>query len=364
MSNDQLGDMTFWRGKRVLVTGHTGFKGSWLCIWLESAGANVLGYALPPPTKPSHFELADAGRNIRTMIADVRDFDRLMSAFAEHRPEVVLHLAAQSVVRASYDDPRETYDVNVMGTVNVLEAARRSTGVRAIVNVTTDKVYENKEWLWGYRELDVLGGHDPYSNSKACSELVTSSFRDSFFPLDKFAEHGIAVASARAGNVIGGGDWTANQLVPDVVQACVRGEAVNIRNPRATRPWQFVLEPLRGYLMLAEGLFRNGPRYSGAWNFGPADEDAKPVQWVVERLVQLWGNTVPWKGEPGQHPHEAGFLKLDSSKAHASLVWRPRLRLDTALEWVVEWYRHLNHGGNAREKSAEQIRAYAQLSEL
>ena len=364
MSDERLGDMTFWRGKRVLVTGHTGFKGSWLCIWLESAGANVLGYSLPPPTDPSHFLLADAGRNIRTILADVRDFERLASAFTEHRPEIVLHLAAQSVVRASYDDPRETYDVNVMGTVNVLEAVRRVGGVRAVVNVTTDKVYENREWLWGYRELDALGGHDPYSNSKACSELVTSSFRDSFFPLDKLADHGVALASARAGNVIGGGDWTKNQLIPDLIQAFSRGEAVDIRAPWATRPWQFVLEPLCGYLTLAEGLYRNGSRYSGGWNFGPADEDAKPVKWLVERMAQRWGDTAPWKRDEGTHPHEAGFLKLDSSKAHAELGWRPRLRLDAALDWVVSWYKHLQQGGAVRDKTVEQIQTYERIGTL
>jgi CDP-glucose 4,6-dehydratase len=363
MSNERLGDMSFWRGKRVLVTGHTGFKGTWLGIWLQSAGADVLGYALPPPTQPSHYDLADGGKNLRTIIADVRDFDRLKSAVAEHSPEIVLHLAAQSVVRASYDDPRETYDVNVMGTVNVFEAARRVGGVRAIVNVTTDKVYENKEWLWGYREPDPLGGHDPYSNSKACSELVTSSFRDSFFPLTKFAKHGVAVASARAGNVIGGGDWTENQLIPDLVQAFSKGEAVDIRNPGATRPWQFVLEPLRGYLMLAEGLYRDGPRFSGGWNFGPPDEDAKPVQWLVEHLARLWGDATPWRHDAREHPHEAGFLKLDSSKAHAELGWKPRLRLSDALEWVVEWYKHLNQGGAVRAKTAEQIRTYERLKE-
>jgi CDP-glucose 4,6-dehydratase len=363
MSDEPFGDMRFWRNKRVLVTGHTGFKGSWLSIWLEAAGANVLGYSLPPPTKPSHFELADAGRGFKTITGDVRDYERLKAAFEEHKPELVLHLAAQSVVRASYEDPRETYEVNVMGTVNVLEAARRTGGVRSIVNVTTDKVYENREWLWPYREPDALGGHDPYSNSKACSELVTNSFRDSFFPADKFAEHGVALASARAGNVIGGGDWTKDQLIPDVVQAFSRGQAVDIRNPGATRPWQFVLEPLSGYLMLAEGLYRYGTRFSGGWNFGPVDEDAKPVQWIVERIARSWGETAPWQRDTRPHPHEAGFLKLDSSKAHAELGYKVRLRLETALEWVVEWYKHLNQGGAVREKTVEQIRRFEQLKE-
>jgi CDP-glucose 4,6-dehydratase len=353
--------MTFWRGKRVFVTGHTGFKGSWLSIWLEAAGADMTGYALEPPTQPNHFDLADAGRGIKTIIADVRDYERLRAAIAEQRPEIVLHLAAQSVVKASYEDPRETYDVNVMGTVNVLEAVRRTGGVRAIVNVTTDKVYENREWVWGYREPDALGGHDPYSNSKACSELVTSSFRDSFFPPDKFREHGVALASARAGNVIGGGDWTKNQLVPDAIQAFSRGAPVELRNPSATRPWQFVLEPLMGYLMLAQRLYSDGPRFAGGWNFGPADEDAKPVQWIVERLAEHWGPAARWSRDAAHHPHEAGFLKLDSSKAHFELGWRPRLRVDAALGWVAEWYKHLGSGGDARLKTNEQIRRYEQL---
>jgi CDP-glucose 4,6-dehydratase len=353
----------FWRGKRVFVTGHTGFKGSWLAIWLESAGAQLTGYALAPPTSPNHYELSGAGRGITSIVADVRDYDRLKAAIAEHRPEIVLHLAAQSVVRASYADPRETYDVNVMGTVNVLEAVRQVGGVKAVVNVTTDKVYENREWLWGYREVDPLGGHDPYSNSKACSELVTNAFRDSFFSPKAFAEHGVALGSARAGNVIGGGDWTQDQLLPDAIRAFGRGEPVHLRNPGATRPWQFVLEPLQGYLMLAERLYQDGPAFAGGWNFGPADADAKPVKWMVEKLAELWGEGARWTQDAGKHPHEAGFLKLDSSKAHAELGWLPRLRVDTALEWLVEWYKHQAHGGDVRAKTTEQIRKYERLWE-
>jgi len=355
--------MKFWQNKRVFVTGHTGFKGSWLSLWLEAHGAKMVGYALPPPTKPSLFDLADCGRGITTIFGDVRDYQKLHAAMAEHRPEVVLHLAAQSVVKASYADPRETYEVNVMGTVNLLEAVRRVGGVKSVVNVTTDKVYENREWLWGYREPDTLGGHDPYSNSKACSELVTSSFRDSFFPPSAFAEHGVAVGSARAGNVIGGGDWTANQLIPDVIQAFGRGEAVQLRNPGSTRPWQFVLEPLKGYLMLAERLYTDGGAIAGGFNFGPADADAKPVRWMVETLATLWGGGANWSQDTAKHPHEAAFLKLDSSKAHAVLGWEPRLRVDAALNWVVEWYKHLSRGGDVRAKTLEQIRAYDRLWE-
>jgi CDP-glucose 4,6-dehydratase len=353
--------MEFWRGKRVLVTGHTGFKGSWLCLWLQSCGTKLIGYALAPPTRPSHFELADAGRGITSIIADVRDYAALKAALREHRPEIVLHMAAQSVVRASYENPRETYEVNVMGTVNVLEAAREVGGVKALVNVTTDKVYENKEWLWGYREIDALGGHDPYSNSKACSELVTSSMRDSFFSPETYAQHGLAVASARAGNVIGGGDWTKDQLVPDVIQAFQRGQPVHLRNPGATRPWQLVLEPLLGYLTLAERLYTEGARFSGAWNFGPEEADARTVQWIVNEASALWGGGASSVTDRRQHPHEAGFLKLDSSRSRAELGWAPRLDVKTALAWTVDWYKALGRGDSVRDKSLEQIIEYQRL---
>jgi CDP-glucose 4,6-dehydratase len=351
----------FWRGKRVFVTGHTGFKGSWLCLWLEKAGASVVGYALPPPTEPSHFDLAQAGRSITSIIGDVRDYTKLLDAMSQHRPELVLHLAAQSVVRTSYEDPRETYDVNVMGTVNVLEAVRKVGGVKSVVNVTTDKVYENNEWYWGYREPDRLGGRDPYSNSKACSELVTSAFSESFFPVKEHSRHGVAVATARAGNVIGGGDWTKDQLIPDVIRAFARGEPVELRNPGATRPWQFVLEPLMGYLMLAERLYTDGPRFSGAWNFGPPDADAKPVAWMVETLAKLWGGTAKWTQAPGHHPHEAGFLKLDSSKSAAELSWVPRLTVAESLARVAEWYKHYEAKGDIRDKSLAQLSSYLAL---
>lgn len=353
--------MSFWQGKRVLVTGHTGFKGSWLCLWLQEHGAELTGYALQPPTEPSHFALAHVARGMRSVIGDVRDYERLSAVIAEHRPELVLHLAAQSVVRASYDNPRENYDVNVMGTVNVLEAVRRAGGVRAVVNVTTDKVYENREWHWGYREADPLGGHDPYSNSKACSELVTSSYRDSFFPVSSYAQHGVAIATARAGNVIGGGDWTADQLIPDAVRAFSNGQPVRLRNPGATRPWQFVLEPLKGYLMLAERLYTDGVRFSGAYNFGPVDADARPVSWLIETLARHWGPGAAWTQDQGDHPHEAGFLKLDSSKAHAELGWAPHLGLEGALEWLVRWYKQYLHGESVIEATLQQLRAYERL---
>jgi CDP-glucose 4,6-dehydratase len=351
-------DPAFWRGKRVFMTGHTGFKGSWLSLWLQRLGAQVTGYALPPPTNPSLFQLAGVASGMTSLVGDVRDFDRVKSAIAEHRPEIVLHLAAQSVVRASYDDPRETYETNVMGTVNVLEAIRHTPNVRSVVNVTTDKCYENREWVWGYREDEPMGGHDPYSNSKGCSELVTSAFRSSFFPAERYAQHGVGLASARAGNVVGGGDWTKDQLVPDVIRAFSASEPVCLRSPEATRPWQFVLEPLSGYLTLAERLFVDGVALAGGWNFGPVDEDAKPVRWLVDQLSSRWGGDARWQIDPGHHPHEANFLKLDSSKARALLAWQPRLRLTEALEWVVEWYREYLNGGDVRAMTEAQIERY------
>lgn len=351
-------DLEFWKGKRVLVTGHTGFKGSWLCLWLQRLGANLVGYALPPPTDPSHFELAQVAAGMTSLEGDVRDFARLKRVMADHRPEIVLHLAAQSVVRASYDDPRETYETNVMGTVNVLEAVRLCGGVRSVVNVTTDKCYENREWVWGYREDEPMGGHDPYSNSKGCSELVTSAYRASFFPAERHAEHGVALASARAGNVIGGGDWTRDQLIPDVLRAFSKGESVSLRSPGATRPWQFVLEPLSGYLLLAERLFKDGTSNAEGFNFGPIDDDAKPVAWLVEKLGASWGPGVGWQPDPRQHPHEANFLKLDSSKARARLGWAPRIGLSEALDWVVDWYKTYVDGKPVRNKTEEQIASF------
>lgn len=352
-------DPNFWIGKRVFMTGHTGFKGSWLSLWLQRMGAELVGYALAPPTEPSLFVLADVASGMRSISGDVRDFDALRGAIAAHRPEIVLHLAAQSVVRASYDDPRETYETNVMGTVNLLEAVRLETGARAVVNVTTDKCYENREWLWGYREDEPLGGHDPYSNSKGCSELVTAAFRSSFFPADAYARHGVAIGSARAGNVVGGGDWTRDQLLPDVVRAFSRAERVKLRSPLAIRPWQFVLEPLSGYLALAQRLYERGPEFAEGWNFGPVDEDARTVQWIVDRMAKAWGEGAGWEADAGSHPHEAHFLKLDSSKARARLGWAPRLRLHEALDWVVEWYREYLAGGDVRAKTIAQIDAYA-----
>lgn len=348
----------FWRGKRVLLTGHTGFKGSWLSLWLQSLGAQVAGYALEPPTTPSLFEVAQAGRGMTSIIGDIRDLERLCQTFSDHQPEIVIHMAAQPLVRYSYHAPVETYSTNVMGTVHLLEAVRRTKSVRAVVNVTSDKCYDNREWVWGYRENEPMGGYDPYSNSKGCAELVTSAYRNSYFHPERHAEHGVALASARAGNVIGGGDWAADRLIPDIMRAIAQGEAVHIRSPHAIRPWQHVLEPLSGYLLLAEKLYQEGAAYAEGWNFGPHDEDAKPVQWIVERLTSTWGEGASWQLDAGDHPHEAHYLKLDCSKAKARLDWQPRWPLAHALSAIVEWHRAYRDGGDMHELTLRQIRAY------
>ena len=279
----------FWRGKRVFMTGHTGFKGSWLSLWLQSMGAQVVGYALAPPTNPSLFEVAEVGKGMTSIIGDIRDLEKLRAVFTEHKPDIVIHMAAQPLVRYSYIEPVETYATNVMGTVNLLEAVRSTPSVKAVVNITSDKCYENREWVWGYRENEAMGGYDPYSSSKGCAELVASAYRNSYFHPDKYQQHGVAIASARAGNVIGGGDWAGDRLIPDILRAIVLGEPVHIRSPHAIRPWQHVLEPLSGYLQLAQKLYTDGTAYAEGWNFGPNEEDAKPVQWIVEKLTESWG---------------------------------------------------------------------------
>jgi len=348
----------FWRGKKVLVTGHTGFKGSWLCLWLASLGAQVTGYALLPPTVPSLFTLAKLDELMDSVIGDVRDYDQLTTALQATKPDIVIHMAAQSLVRESYTNPMETYAVNVMGMVHLLEAVRHCESVRVLVNVTTDKCYENKEWVWGYREYEPMGGYDPYSNSKACSELVTSAYRSSFFNPADYARHGVAIATARAGNVIGGGDWAVDRLIPDCIRALEQDEKIYIRSPHAIRPWQHVLEPLSGYLLLAERLYIQGTLYGEGWNFGPDDNDAKPVEWIVQTLCSLWGNSAGYAVDTGHHPHEANYLKLDCSKAKMQLGWEPRWRLTTALEKICEWHRVYHAGGSVRECCLEQIHEY------
>jgi CDP-glucose 4,6-dehydratase len=348
----------FWRGKRVLMTGHTGFKGSWLSLWLQSMGAQVVGYALAPPTNPSLFEVAEVGKGMTSIIGDIRDLEKLRAAFTEHRPEIVIHMAAQPLVRYSYIEPVETYSTNVMGTVNLLEAVRSTPSVKAVVNITSDKCYENREWVWGYRENEAMGGYDPYSSSKGCAELVASAYRNSYFHPDKYQQHGVAIASARAGNVIGGGDWAGDRLIPDILRAITEGKPVNIRSPHAIRPWQHVLEPLSGYLLLAQKLYTTGTAYAEGWNFGPNDEDAKPVQWIVEKLTHSWGEGASWVLDGGDHPHEAHYLKLDCSKAKARLDWQPRWQLAQTLEKIIKWHKAMQQKENMKAKTLEQITQY------
>lgn len=348
----------FWQDKRVLLTGHTGFKGGWLSLWLQSMGARVTGYALAPPTNPSLFEIADVGKGMTSIIGDIRDLDKLRAVFSEHKPEIVIHMAAQPLVRYSYVEPVETYSTNVMGTVNLLEAVRSTDSVKAVVNVTSDKCYENREWIWSYRENEAMGGYDPYSNSKGCAELVTAAYRNSYFHPEKYNEHGVAIASGRAGNVIGGGDWADDRLIPDIMRAITDGRPVNIRNPHAIRPWQHVLEPLTGYLVLAQKLYEEGAAFAEGWNFGPNDEDAKPVQWIVEKLTKAWGEGASWALDGGNHPHEAHYLKLDCSKAKARLDWHPRWHLDEALAAIIDWQRAYRDGTDMRDVTIRQINAY------
>jgi CDP-glucose 4,6-dehydratase len=354
-------DPSFWKGRRVLVTGHTGFKGGWLSIWLAQMGASTTGYALDPPTQPSLFEQAGIARDIDSRHGDVRDLDRLESVVDACRPEVVVHMAAQSVVHRGYEDPIETFSTNVMGTVHLLEALRRAGRPCAVVVVTSDKCYQNREWEWGYREIDALGGDDPYSSSKACAELVTAAYRESYFREDGASPSTVAVASVRAGNVIGGGDWTNDQLIPDLIRAFLAGGSCRIRHPEAIRPWQFVLEPLRGYLMLAERLATEGGRFASAWNFGPAQRDAMPVAWIVDEMVGHWGEGAAWGRDPVPHPRETSHLTLDIARSTEGLGWYPVLRLDEAIDWTVEWYRGHRDGQDLRDLTSRQIRRYEDL---
>ncbi|MEP6607267.1 MAG: CDP-glucose 4,6-dehydratase [Burkholderiaceae bacterium] len=352
----------FWRGKRVLITGHTGFKGAWLCLLLHSLGARVAGFALDPPTQPNLYDLARVDEWVDSTVADVRDLAKLSGCVSEFEPEVVFHMAAQSVVLQSYHDPIETYSTNVLGTVNLLEAVRHARRPCTVINVTTDKCYENKGQFEGYTEDDELGGHDPYSSSKACAELVGAAYRESFFPMSQSDEHRVGLASARAGNVIGGGDWTPRQLVPDAISAFVRSQAVTLRHPSAIRPWQHVLDCLAGYLTLAQAVGENIQLYSGAWNFGPCDEDSRSVSYVVETLGAYWGSNTTWVLDGSQHLPEEQLLRLDVTKAAKLLNWRCRLTIDEALHWVASWYRGSYSGRQPRELCQEQISAYLSMN--
>jgi CDP-glucose 4,6-dehydratase len=349
---------SFWNGKKVFITGNTGFKGSWLSIWLHYLGAQVFGVALEPPTNPNLYNLCGIGKFVSSNIGDIRDLNTVLKAIQSVEPDIIIHMAAQPLVRDSYRIPVETYEINIMGTINVLETIRKCPSVRAVVNVTTDKCYENKEWCWGYREGEPLGGYDPYSSSKACSELITSTYRNSFFNPSEFLRHHVALASARAGNVIGGGDWALDRLIPDCIRSILKKDNIIIRNPDAIRPWQHVLEPLSGYLMLAEKLFTDGCEYAEAWNFGPNDQDAKPVLWIVEHLCELWGDGASYEISQDQHHHEANYLKLDCSKARQHLGWEPHWNLNKALDMIVRWTRAYQSKENLLKMCINQIEEY------
>ena len=348
--------VTFWQSKKVLITGHTGFKGSWLSLWLQSLGADVVGYALSPPTEPNLFDLADVASGMNSVSGDMLDKERLHGVIARYEPEVVFHLAAQPLVRESYKNPLKTYATNVMGLVHLLEAVRNVNGIRAVVCVTSDKCYENRGWIWGYREDDPMGGYDPYSSSKGCAELVAAAYRDSFFNKNKYSQHRVAVATARAGNVIGGGDWAKDRLLPDIIRSLMTGQDIVLRNPHAMRPWQHVLDPLNGYLTLAEHLYEDGPGFSEGWNFGPAE--SQPVFLVVDQLLSLWDSHVSWKHDKSYHPHEDPYMILDSTKARVKLGWKPALDLKTSLSWIVEWVKCFQKGAKMRGVTEAQIRRF------
>ncbi|PIQ25960.1 CDP-glucose 4,6-dehydratase [bacterium (Candidatus Blackallbacteria) CG17_big_fil_post_rev_8_21_14_2_50_48_46] len=350
-------DPLFWSGKKVFLTGQTGFKGAWLSLWLSFLGAKITGFALPPATNPNLFELLQLEQDLQSISGDIRNPSELQQALQNAQPEIVIHMAAQALVRPSYQFPQETFATNIMGTVHLLEAIRATPGIRVVLNITTDKCYENTGQTHAFQENHPLGGHDPYSASKACSELVTASYRDSFFHADRYTEHGLAIASARAGNVIGGGDWSPERLIPDILAAMRQKQALVIRHPEACRPWQFVLEPLQGYLRLIEKLWQQGPLFNGAWNFGPAPEKTQTVGWIVQELQKYQPEAEVILAK-GPQPHEAAFLQLDSSKARTQLGWTPQLEIEETLAWIMEWHQAHQAGGNMRELTENQIQKY------
>lgn len=347
-------DTLFWQGRKVFITGHTGFKGSWLSLWLKELGADVTGYALAPPSKSSVYRDACVECSLlQSHYADIRDLKAFQQAMQTAEPEIVIHMAAQALVRDSYTDPITTYSTNVMGTVNLFEAVRNTHSVKAVLNITTDKCYENNEWLWGYRENEPMGGGDPYSSSKACAELVSSAYRKSFFQ-----DMDIALATARAGNVIGGGDWAKDRIIPDAIRAFMKKSPLKVRNPSAIRPWQHVLEPLSGYLMLCQQLIKHPEKYAEGWNFGPNDEDAKPVSRIADIMAKSWGDNSHWQHDGGEHPHEANYLKLDCSKAKVLLKWNPLWELERALDETVQWYKAWYNHSDMHEFTLQQIKTY------
>jgi CDP-glucose 4,6-dehydratase len=346
--------MEFWQGKKVLLTGHTGFKGSWLSLWLQVLGTNLIGFSLAPPTKPSLFEIANVAQGMTHIIGDISEPSFLQTTLIQYQPEIVIHMAAQSLVRYSYQEPIKTYASNVMGTANLLEAIRLNTSVKVVIIVTSDKCYENKENTKSYCETDRLGGHDPYSSSKACAELVTQAYYDSYF-----RNRNIGIATVRAGNVIGGGDWALDRLVPDVINACIKREALLLRYPNALRPWQHVLEPLHGYLMLGKRLYESPTSYSGSWNFGPDAEEVKSVSWVATTILHLWQNQpTQWHLSNALHPHESEVLKLDATKARKFLAWQSHWKIDYALKKIVEWYQAYAEQKNMRQKTVLHIKEF------
>ncbi|MEC0227953.1 CDP-glucose 4,6-dehydratase [Paenibacillus alba] len=354
---------SFWENKRVFITGHTGFKGSWLSLWLAHKGAKVIGYSIDIPTNPSIFNICEIEKYIeKSIVGDINNLDFLKESIIQAEPDIVFHMAAQSLVRESYKSPVQTYMVNVMGTVNILEAVRTCKSIRAVINITTDKCYENHEWVWGYRENENLGGFDPYSNSKACSELVTSAYRNSYFHNDQIETHKVAIASARAGNVIGGGDWAKDRLIPDIIHSLLNNKKIIIRNPDAIRPWQHVLEPLSGYMNLAEKLYELGSEYAEAWNFGPKENDVESVSWIVEKLCAKWpSDNHGYEIEKSEKMHEAHYLKLDCSKAKSKLLWKPRWSLDQALDKIVEWTLAYRNNDSLYEVCIKQITEYESI---
>lgn len=351
-------DREFWKNKRILLTGHSGFKGSWMTLMLKYLGAYIMGYSLPPPSSPSLFDLTKASDGIISKIDDIRNFDSLKKIINTHKPEIVIHMAAQSLVRYSYKHPVETYSTNIMGTVNVLESIRSTDSVRVALVITSDKCYKNLNWPWGYRETDVLGGSDPYSSSKGCAEIIVEAYRRSFFPVEKYNMHGTAIATARAGNVIGGGDWGEDRLIPDVMRSWLSDRPVYIRMPNAIRPWQYVLDLITGYLVLIEKLWKEGPAYSEAWNFGPSESNCKSVKWVLDELKKLWNDRVTWIYDMNEHPLESTYLKLDCSKTYSRLGWYPLYDIKKTLEKIVAWYKAYRNGNNMREYCLNEIKSY------
>ncbi len=346
-------NIDFWKNKKVFITGHTGFKGTWLSLWLEMMGAEIYGFSLEPVDKPNLFSEVRLNKKITNIFGDIRDYDFLQKHLIKFNPDIVIHMAAQPLVRQSYIDPLETFSTNIMGTANLLEVIRKCDNIKAVVNITTDKCYENKEWHWGYREDEALGGYDPYSSSKACSELITSAYRSSYF-----RHTDTSIASARAGNVIGGGDWSCDRLIPDILRSFEKNIPVLVRNPTSIRPWQHVLEPISGYLVLAEKLFKTKTTYAEAWNFGPNDEDSRSVEWILNEIINIWGDNASWEKDCGENPHEANYLKLDISKVKNRLNWRPTWQIDKTLEKIVVWHKNWLAGVPAIELCHNDIHTF------